>query len=103
MGTPIDITTPVCSLTTGGPALAARVIVLVGVRLGLGLVDGSRSVLGWCIQGDQSQRCIAPIEEVVTGASPNEDEVVRAHLAHRAIESDLRPSLEKRSNWSVCE
>ena len=58
-------------------------LALCRVRIGLRLVDRPRCVLGGRVHGDQAQRTLAGVDEVVASSRPHEHEVVRRRPATR--------------------
>ena len=64
---------------------------LGGVGLFLRLVDRARIVLGWRVDRDQPERHRARVDEVVSSAAPDEDQVIRADRAPLAVEASSNP------------
>src|SRR5215213_5616702 len=78
---------PISSTRMAGPPGCS--VVLGGVGLGLGLVDGAGGVLGRGVHGDQAQRPVAGVDEVVAGPGRDQDQVVGGDLGGLAVEHGL--------------
>src|SRR5215218_5059199 len=92
----------------GGPISSTRMagppgwsVVLGGVGLGLGQVDGAGGVLGRGVHGDQAQRLVPGVDEVVAGPGRGQDQVVGADRGALAVEHGLALAVDEHQQLVV--
>src|SRR5215211_9288499 len=78
---------PISSTRMAGPPGCS--VVLGGVGLGLGLVDGAGGVLWRGVDGDQAQGAVAGVDEVVAGPGRDQHQVVGAHLGGPGVQDGV--------------